>query len=311
MSNIGRRNSIVKRLWHSVRGRSDVEDLNNPYIIVSNFRETNEKECGKIDSRNEKKYNELLRKATKAEKTIKNSGLSMNVEVPPPPHPSNRDRYILWKKRNSVKHVIPQTKAVAFLTREGYTLDKDYEAYQAVDLANEIRKKKGLPTENEDETIYFKNVFTQRDKNIFRRRSMIRTGTRKAKDSLSNTTSESSLDSLDRLEQSKYLRVFEKRKSPGVSAAPNLPVHMENDHTFVGGGVNASAPPPISNTVVTGVQKPVASAPPQILVGQQQQQVQQQQQQVQQGQIQQPQPLPLPDNIPKLKAVGFGGTLTF
>ena len=49
MSNIGRRNSIVKRLWHSVRGRSDVEDLNNPYIIVSNFRETNEKECGKID----------------------------------------------------------------------------------------------------------------------------------------------------------------------------------------------------------------------------------------------------------------------
>jgi hypothetical protein len=111
MSNIGRRNSIVKRLWHSVRGRSDVEDLNNPYIIVSNFRETNEKECGKIDSRNEKKYNELLRKANKAEKTIKNSGLSMNVEVPPPPHPSNRDRYILWKKRNSVKHVIPQTKA--------------------------------------------------------------------------------------------------------------------------------------------------------------------------------------------------------
>ena len=306
MSNIGRRNSIVKRLWHSVRGRSDVEDLNNPYIIVSNFRETNEKECGKIDSRNEKKYNELLRKANKAEKTIKNSGLSMNVEVPPPPHPSNRDRYILWKKRNSVKHVIPQTKAVAFLTREGYTLDKDYEAYQAVDLANEIRKKKGLPTENEDETIYFKNVFTQRDKNIFRRRSMIRTGTRKAKDSLSNTTSESSLDSLDRLEQSKYLRVFEKRKSPGVSTAPNLPVHMENDHTFVS-GVNASAPPPISTTVVTGVQKPVASAPPQIVV----QQGQQAQQQGQQVQVQQPQPLPLPDNVPKLKAVGFGGTLTF
>jgi hypothetical protein len=304
MSNIGRRNSIVKRLWNGIRGRSDVEDLNNPYIIVSNFRETNERECGKIDSKNEKKYNELLRKANKAEKTIKNSGLSMNVEVPPPPHPSNRDRYILWKKRNSVKHVIPQTKAVSFLTREGYTLDKDYEAYQAVDLANEIRKKKGLPIENEDETIYFKNVFTQRDKNIFRKRSMIRTGTRRQKDSISNTPSESSLDSLDILEQSKYLRVFEKRKSPGVSSAPNLPVHMENDHTFVSGAVNASAPPPLTTTLVTGIQKPVASAPPQIVV-------QQSQQPQQQGQIQQPQPLPLPDNVPKLKAVGFGGTLTF
>jgi hypothetical protein len=306
MSNIGRRNSIVKRLWNGIRGRSDVEDLNNPYIIVSNFKETNERECGKIDSRNERKYNELLRKANKAEKTIKNSGLSMNVEVPPPPHPSNRDRYILWKKRNSVKHVIPQTKAVSFLTREGYTLDKDYEAYQAVDLANEIRKKKGLPTENEDETIYFKNVFTQRDRNIFRKRSMIRTGTRRPKDSISNTPSESSLDSLDRLEQSKYLRVFEKRKSPGVSSAPNLPVHMENDQTIINGAVNASAPPSITTTIVTGIQKPVASAPPQIVAQQEQQG-----QQGQQGQIQQPQPLPLPDNIPKLKAVGFGGTLTF
>ena len=173
--------------------------------------------------RNEKKYRELLKKANKTEKTIKNSGLSMNVEVPPPPHPS-RDRFILWKKRNSVKHVIPQTKAVTFLTQQGYTLDKDYEAYQAIDLANEIRKRKGLPLENEDETIYFKNVFTNRDKNIFRKRSMIRTGTRKPKDSISTSPSESSLESIEKLEKSKYLKVFERQKSP----VPNLPVHQEN-----------------------------------------------------------------------------------
>lgn len=321
MSNIGRRNSIVTRLLNSVRGRSNVEDLNNPYIIVTNFRETNERECGKIDTRNERKYNELIKKANKAERTIKNSGLSMNVEVPPPPHPSNRDRFILWKKRNSVKHVIPQTKAVAFLTREGYTLDKDYEAYQAVDLANEIRKKKGLPPENEDETTYFKNVFTHRDKNIFRRRSMVRTGTRKAKDSLSNSPSESSLDSLDKLENSKYLRVFEKRKSPGVSTAPNLPVHMENDHKFTANLPTPSAPPPITNTQVvvsTDVQKPIAnaSAPIQIPVEvvpqvQAVQTIQQGQQVPQVQTVQtQPQPLPLPNNVPKLKSVGLG-TLTF
>ena len=51
-----------------MRGRSDVEDLNNPYIIVTNFRETNEKECGKVDTRNEKKYRELLKKVTKQRK---------------------------------------------------------------------------------------------------------------------------------------------------------------------------------------------------------------------------------------------------
>ena len=288
MSNLGQRNSIVKRLWNGIRGRIDVEDLNNPYIVVSNFRETNERECGKIDSKNERKYHELLRKANKAEKTIKNSGLSMNVEVPPPPHPSNRDRFILWKKRNSVKHVVPQTKAVAFLTREGYTLDKDYEAYQAVDLANEVRKRKGIPLENEDETIYFKNVFTQRDRNIYRRRSMVRTGTRgrKGKDSISSSPSESSLDSLDKLSQSKYLRVFEKHKSPGVSTVPNLPSHQEtiNDNNYL-----PSAPPPISPTEYKPVTTVVASAVPH----------------------QVPQPLPLPNNTPQLKAVGFGGTLTF
>ena len=288
MSDLRRRNSIVKRLWNGIRGRRDVEDLNNPYIIVSNFRETNERECGKVDSKNERKYHELLRKANKAEKTIKNSGLSMNVEVPPPPHPSNRDRYILWKKRNSVKHVIPQTKAVHFLTKEGYTLDKDYEAYQAIDLANEVRKRKGLPLENEDETIYFKNVFTNRDRNIFRKRSMVRTGTRRAKESLSTSPSESSLDSLEKLEQSKYLRVIDRKKSP----ATNLPVHHES----------SIEPPIITESAVQrggSVQEPV--------VCQQVQQGQQGQQLVASA----PPPLPMPNSMPQLKAVGFGGTLTF
>jgi len=288
MSDLRRRNSIVKRLWNGIRGRRDVEDLNNPYIIVSNFRETNERECGKVDSKNERKYHELLRKANKAEKTIKNSGLSMNVEVPPPPHPSNRDRYILWKKRNSVKHVIPQTKAVHFLTKEGYTLDKDYEAYQAIDLANEVRKRKGLPLENEDETIYFKNVFTNRDRNIFRKRSMVRTGTRRAKESLSTSPSESSLDSLEKLEQSKYLRVIDRKKSP----ATNLPVHHES----------SIEPPIITEGAVqrgASVQEP--------LVCQQGQQGQQGQQLVASA----PPPLPMPNSMPQLKAVGFGGTLTF
>ena len=205
----------------------------------------------------------------------------MNVEVPPPPHPSNRDRYILWKKRNSVKHVIPQTKAVHFLTKEGYTLDKDYEAYQAIDLANEVRKRKGLPLENEDETIYFKNVFTNRDKNIFRKRSMVRTGTRRAKESLSTSPSESSLDSLEKLEQSKYLRVIDRQKSP----APNLPVHQES----------SMEPPIITGSTVqknSGIQQPVVNSQAQIVASA-------------------PPPLPMPNSMPQLKAVGFGGTLTF
>ena len=82
--------SFAKRRYGilSVVGANFVDENNpNPYIIVTNFRETNEKECGKVDTINEKKYKHLLNKANKAEKTIKSTGLSMNVEVPPPPHP--------------------------------------------------------------------------------------------------------------------------------------------------------------------------------------------------------------------------------
>ena len=103
----------------------------NPYNVVIDFSAVTEKECGKLDAINEKKYNKLIQKANKAERTIHRTGLSMNLEVPPPPHPSNRDRFIIWKKRNISRKVIPQTEAVVFLTQNNYKLNEDYEAYQA------------------------------------------------------------------------------------------------------------------------------------------------------------------------------------
>ena len=74
-----------------------------PYIVVSDFENITEKECIKYDRGNQEKYNTLLLKAKQAQYTIRNSGLSMNLEVPMPPRPCNRDRYILWKKRNISK----------------------------------------------------------------------------------------------------------------------------------------------------------------------------------------------------------------
>ena len=146
----------------------------NPYCIVIDFSSVTEKECGKLDAINEKKYNKLITKANKAEKTIHKTGLSMNLEVPPPPHPSNRDCFIIWKKRNVSRKVIPQSEAVLFLTQNNYTLNVDYEAYQAIDLANEIKKEKGLPIHANDKTHNFDNVYNHHDKNILRRRSMYR-----------------------------------------------------------------------------------------------------------------------------------------
>ena len=57
-------------------------DLDAPYTIITDFNSITEKECGKKDAENEKKYANLLNKADQAAKTIENSGLSMSLEVP-------------------------------------------------------------------------------------------------------------------------------------------------------------------------------------------------------------------------------------
>jgi hypothetical protein len=149
-------------------------DLDAPYTIITDFNSITEKECGKKDAENEKKYANLLNKADKAAKTIENSGLSMSLEVPPPPHPCNRDRYIIWKKRNVSKKVIPQSEAIFFLTQRKLVLNKDYEAYQAINLAEDIKKDEGILEPAEDKSIQFNDVYSSRDKNIYRRRSMYR-----------------------------------------------------------------------------------------------------------------------------------------
>lgn len=143
-----------------------------PYIVVSDFENVTEKECIKLDRLNNENYNNLISKAKQAQYTIRNSGLSMNLEVPIPPRPCNRDRLILWKKRNISKSVISQSNAVIFLNENGYILNEHYEAYQAIDLANELKRKRGIKTNYKDISKDFNDIYTKKDKNIFRRRSM-------------------------------------------------------------------------------------------------------------------------------------------
>ncbi len=143
-----------------------------PYILISDFENVTEKDCIKYDRINQENYNNLLLKAKQAQYTIRNSGLSMNLEVPMPPRPCNRDRLILWRKRNVSKPVIDQSNAIVFLTENGYTLNEHYEAYQAIDLANELKRKKGIKINYKDLSKDFNDIYTKKDRNILRRRSM-------------------------------------------------------------------------------------------------------------------------------------------
>jgi len=104
-----------------------------PYIIVENFEHISEKKCVKLDTDNEHVYKKFVSQARKAEKVMDEGGLSFNLDVPRLPVPNNRDRYILWKKRNSKRHVIPQSDAIIFLHEKGFILNKHYEAWQAIE----------------------------------------------------------------------------------------------------------------------------------------------------------------------------------
>jgi len=125
-------NQIIRKIF---------SENNDSYIVLSNFENTSEYQCIKLDRKNDKIYCALLNRVEKASKILGETGLSINIEVPVPPNPSNFDSYILWKKRNVMKKVIPQSEAVLFLYSHNLYLNTDYDAYQAIDLANEIKTK--------------------------------------------------------------------------------------------------------------------------------------------------------------------------
>ena len=71
------------------------------------------------------------------------------------------------------KHVIEQSEAVLFLNSKGYNLNEHYEAYQAIELSNELKNKEGIEALPDDKSKMFDNVYTKNDKNILRRRSTL------------------------------------------------------------------------------------------------------------------------------------------
>ena len=78
------------------------------------------------------------------------------------------------EKTECLKKVIVQSESVLFLNERGYKLNDDYEAYQAIDLAKELKKQEGIKETSDDKSKNFDNIFTKQDKNILRRRSYVK-----------------------------------------------------------------------------------------------------------------------------------------
>jgi len=154
---------------------------NNPkkYNIITDFSHISEKECIEADKYNDKIYRISLIEIDNAIKIIENNGLTTNITVPRPPTPTNHKKYLLWQDRSVCKPVTLQSCATLYLHNKGYILDKDYEPYQAIDMANECIRK------NRDGALFnrtflqkhdnnFKDIYTDKDKNILRKRRLFK-----------------------------------------------------------------------------------------------------------------------------------------
>tara|TARA_B100000795_G_C22805613_1_gene444671 strand:+ start:99 stop:824 length:726 start_codon:yes stop_codon:yes gene_type:complete len=109
------------------------------YSIININNSTKEKICIQSDKDNDKKYRTFSDKAAQASKKWENTGAKMNLEVPKPPKPNNYERLIKYNKQHVLRPAIEQSKATIYLNKHGYELSKDYEAYQAIELAESLK----------------------------------------------------------------------------------------------------------------------------------------------------------------------------
>ena len=126
----------MNRSW-SVRSGNKISKINHTIINVNDS--VKEKMCIQADKDNEKKYRQYVEKAHKTSEKWQNTGAKMNLEVPHPPKPNNYERLIEFRKKNVLRPAIEQSKATLYLYKSGYQLEKDYEAHQAIELANSLK----------------------------------------------------------------------------------------------------------------------------------------------------------------------------
>ena len=166
----------MNRGW-SIKSGSKVSKIN--YNIININESTKEKICISADKENEKKYRLFCERAAQTSKKWENSGAKMNLEVPKPPKPNNYERLIEFKRKHVLRPAIEQSKATLYLARHGYELEKDYEAYQAIELAKSLKN-------------YSKDL--KKQKNAERRKTRLDDMLNVKTMTLSRTTSNSSID---------------------------------------------------------------------------------------------------------------------
>ena len=151
------------------------------YNIININDTTKDKECIAADKKNEKKYRETIEKTRNSTKLWENTGVTINLDVPVPPKPNNYERLLEFRKKNVLRPAIKQSEATIYLYEKNYVLGRDYEAYQAMDIVDKLKKydlnenfDSDFCEESNDENIIRANKKSLNlNNNFFRRRNSV------------------------------------------------------------------------------------------------------------------------------------------
>ena len=135
------------------------------YNIINISENTKDKECIDADNKNEKKYRETITKVNKETKKWENTGVNLTLDIIPPPVPNNYDRLIDFRKKNVLRPAILQSEATIYLYKKNYVLGKDYDAYQAIDVANKLIKYEKQTVIDEEE-VFQNDLFNDENVNL-------------------------------------------------------------------------------------------------------------------------------------------------
>lgn len=132
----------------------NIEPDKNGYLLIPDNQliNCNEKECREYDIFNNDVYKKKFSTYMKIKSKLEKSALELKELPIEPPKPNNFERLVIYRKRNQKVNCLEQTSAIVYLLNNGYKLvnniseliinpnepRKYFEAYQAIEFANEL-----------------------------------------------------------------------------------------------------------------------------------------------------------------------------
>jgi hypothetical protein len=230
-------------------------DPGDPYLYITNFEQITEEECLSADRKNESIYHDELETYKEVSSLMDRRNASfMKPSAPkPPPKPSNIEKLYEYRRKYVKTQALEQTEAVIFLHTIGkiYVREKtgnpnEFEAYEAISMANEIKEK--CPGD--------KMFQDRRDNYLWNEKS------EKMTDELKKRRSRSNFRSVYDLEPDEIPQYQERIRSMSNSSVNNSSVNNLSVNVCSGSTSTSTSTSTSSNQNHKGLYPVLPSAPP-------------------------------------------------